>query len=90
MPLSRGTDLRDATISHVHEPEVLCLWFFKYNMSSNIDQLVRIAVVGCRVECLAGSSEWRMCVSKSVFFGGITENISVFYELNVFLSVFFH
>ena len=59
-------------------------------MSSNIDQLVRIAVVGCRVERLAGSSEWRMCVSKSGFFGGITENISVFYELNVFLSVSFH
>ena len=66
------------------------LWFFKYNMSSNIDQLVRIAVVGCRVECLAGSSEWRMCVSKSGFFGGKNQEISVFYELNVFLSVSFH
>lgn len=28
--------------------------------------------------------------SRSGFFGGITENISVFYELNVFLSVSFH
>ena len=59
-------------------------------MSSNIDQLVRIAVVGCRVECLAGSSEWRMCVSKSVFFGGKNQEISVFYEFYMFLSVSFH
>ena len=29
-------------------------------------------------------------VSSSGFFGGITENISVFYEFNVFLSVSFH
>lgn len=28
--------------------------------------------------------------SRSGIFGGITENISVFYELNVFLSVSFH
>jgi hypothetical protein len=42
--------------------------------------LKHFAEGGCRVKE----------ASSSGFFGGITENISVFYELNVFLSVSFH
>ena len=65
-------------------------WFYAiFRCYKTIDQLVQIAEVGCRVERLAESFERRLRASRSGFFGGKNQEISVFYEFYMFLSVTF-
>ena len=68
--LSRGADLKDATISHVHEPEAVCLVVCQIQYHSNIDYLFELLrwVVGLSALPGALSGE---CASQKVVFSGV-------------------